>query len=282
VISGKPNSYQHSANFTPQNLRKRILDLAISGNTGHIGCAFSLVEILSTLYEKELIKFNPNNPEDPKRDRLVLSKGHGAMAIYACLLEIGFLNEDDVKDYFNPGSRLFGLVEETTPGIEVNAGSLGHGIAVAVGMAHALNLKNDPAKVVCIVGDGEINEGSVWEAIFFAAHHKISNLTVVVDANGYQAMGISHEVLSMEPMKERFQTCGFFATECDGHNREQIEAHLKNCFQQNLPSCLVARTKKGAGVDFMQKDNIWHYQRLETDELKKAAYEQVEKFGGAQ
>ncbi|MBL6989637.1 MAG: transketolase [Bacteriovoracaceae bacterium] len=265
----------NSPDFSPSNLRKNVLRMA-SDKAGHIACAFSLIEIVSTLFEQKILKYNQENPSDPDRDILALSKGHGAMALYACFYELGWLSDHDLDNYFLDGSELFGLMEEHTPGAEISGGSLGHGLAVAVGIAYGYKKKGINKKVFCIVGDGELNEGSIWEALLFAGHHKLENLTIIVDANKYQAMGRTEEVLDLDPLGDKFRSFKFSYQECNGHNVEELKNNLIACCDSKQPAVLVARTIKGGGVDFMEQDNCWHYTRLTDPDLRKKALEQVQ------
>lgn len=240
--------------------------MAYFGQSVHIGCSFSLIEIFAALYSKTL-KFDPKNPDCPNRDYVVLSKGHGVMAQYACLYELGWIKKQDIKNYFKDGSLLHGLSESHVPGCEVTSGSLGHGLPIAVGIAKGLKLQNKlNQKVYCVVGDGELNEGSMWEAFLFAAHHKLDNLYVIVDANEFQAMGKTSEILNLEPLTDKFRAFGFETDSCDGHSVDQIHEKLSQ-FKANLPKALVARTLKGKGVSFMERENKWHYTRLDQNTL---------------
>ena len=258
--------------FSPSSLRKVILDMA-SDRAGHLACAFSLVEIFSAIYSRNLLKFNPKNPLDPERDILALSKGHGAMALYACLYQLGWINKNEINNYFLDGSNLFGLAEDTTPGVEISGGSLGNGLPVAVGIAYGY--KNKENHILCIIGDGELNEGSIWESIQFAGHHQLSNLTIIIDANKYQAMGLTKEIINLEPLDNKFISFGFEYHECNGHNIEEITDTIQHCKKSSLPTIIVARTIKGAGVDFMENDNTWHYSRLNDPDLLNKALEQI-------
>ena len=214
--------------------------------------------------------YDRTNPAAPDRDLLVLSKGHGVMALYACFRELGWIGDDDIRGYLHNGSRLRGLCESDIPGCEVTSGSLGHGLPVAVGMAYGLARLNSGRRVWCIVGDGEMNEGSMWEAMLFAAHRRLGNLTVIVDANGFQAMGRTDEVLSTEPLVAKFEAFGFATVECDGHDLPALTAALTpHDAPRHAPRAVIARTVKGHGLSFAAADNRWHYTRL--DEATRAA-----------
>jgi transketolase len=252
--------------FNSQNIRAAVLNMAYHGATVHVGCAFSIVELLAVLYRSHL-RVDPANPEAPERDYLVLSKGHGVMAQYACLHELGWLSKDDLARYFQNGTRLKGLADAHVPGIEASTGSLGHGMSVAAGLALAAQLNKTDQKVYVIVGDGELNEGPIWEAALFASHFKLDNLVVIVDKNGFQAMGSTDEVMALGNIEEKFRAFGFDAVTIDGHDEAAIDGAYgqakANC--NCKPKAIVAITRKGKGVSFMEGDNIWHYTRLNPD-----------------
>jgi transketolase len=247
--------------------------MAHRGQSVHVPCAFSLIEILSVLYSK-FVRIKPGDPKDPDRDYVVLSKGHGVMAAYACFRELGWLEQKHLDDYFSDGSLLRGLAEADIPGLEATAGSLGHGLPVATGIAFGLKRRGRGRRVYCVVGDGELNEGSMWEAILFAGHHRLDNLTVIVDANGFQAMGRTESILNTEPLRDKFSAFGFAAAECNGHDVKALEKALKELQKQSRkPRVLIARTIKGKGLSFMEDDNTWHYTRLSDATMERALSE---------
>ena len=202
--------------------------MAYAGSTVHIGCAFSIVELLAVLYRSHL-RYPGNDPRAEGRDYLVLSKGHGVMAQYACMRELGWLDESHVAGYFSDGSSLKGLSDSRIPGLEVTSGSLGHGFSVGVGLALAAKLRGTDQRVYALVGDGELNEGPIWEGALFAAHHRLRNFMVLVDENGHQAMGRTHEVLALGSIARKFESFGFEAIEVDGHDEAAIDAALTAC-----------------------------------------------------
>lgn len=221
------------------------------------------------------MRYDRQNPSDPERDLLVLSKGHGVIALYACFRELGWITDGDVRGYLGNGTRLRGLCESDVPGCEVSSGSLGHGLPVAVGMAYGLARLHSRRRVWCIVGDGEMNEGSMWEAMLFAAQHRLEKLTVIVDANGFQAMGRTDEVLSTEPLVAKFEAFGFATMECDGHDLQALTAALApHDGHRQAPRAVIARTVKGHGISFAAADNRWHYTRLD-DATRTAALEEL-------
>lgn len=257
--------------FDSVRIRKTILDMAYSGATVHIGCAFSIVELLAVLYRNHL-RLDIGNPDAPERDYMVLSKGHGVMAQYACLHELGWLTDQDIAQYFKDGTRLKGLADAHVPGVEVTAGSLGHGLSVGTGLALAAKLSKTNQICYALVGDGELNEGAIWEAALFATHFRLDNLIVIVDKNGFQAMGSTDEVMSLGNIEQKFTAFGFDAVTIDGHDEQAVDAaytQLKN--QRNgRPKAIVATTTKGKGVSFMEHDNIWHYTRLNAETYQAA------------
>lgn len=260
------------ADFAPAKLRETILEMAYYGSTVHIGCAFSIVELLAVLYRNHL-RYPDNNPRAEGRDYLVLSKGHGVMAQYACMYEKGWLNhEDHIKGYFKDGSELKGLSDSRVKGLEVTSGSLGHGLSVAVGIAMGLKRLQSDQKVYALVGDGEMNEGPIWEGLLVAAHHKLDNLMLIVDANGFQAMGMTDEVLSLGDLAAKLRSFDFDTNEIDGHSEVAIDSAVRSLWQARpgTPKAIVAKTVKGQGVAFMQNDNRWHYTRLNADTYNAA------------
>lgn len=261
-------------NFAPRTLRKHILDMSFAGGTVHIPSAFSIVEILSTLYSKHL-NYSKDNMHGLERDSLVLSKGHGVMALYACLYQAGILDELDLKNYFKDGSRLKGLSDTHVPGLEVTSGSLGHGLSVGTGMALGHKMAGRPHQVFAVVGDGEMNEGPMWEALLFASHFKLDNLIVIVDKNGFQAMGPTNEVMSLGNLSQKFAAFDFAVEEVDGHDLSELDRALTTLRGQKdgKPKALIANTTKGKGVSFMENDNRWHYTRLDNSTYHGAVKE---------
>lgn len=261
----------NSSRFDSKTLRKRVLDMAYAGSAVHIGCAFSIIEILATLY-KHYIRYPENNPRSEARDYLVLSKGHGVMAQYACMVDLGWVSEAELKKYFADGTRLKGLSDSRVEGLEVTSGSLGHGLSVGVGLALASQFKNTDQKTYVIVGDGELNEGAIWEGLLFAKHHNLKNLIVIVDQNGYQAMGKTHEVLNMGDLKSKFESFGFDVQQTDGHDESELNRAIRGLLSRpsTNPKAIIARTTKGKGVPFMENENTWHYTRLSDETYQNA------------
>lgn len=249
--------------FSPARMRRTVLQMAYAGSTVHIGCAFSIIELLCVLYRHHL-RYPDNNPRAPGRDYLVLSKGHGVMAQYACMYELGWLDKAQLNGYFSDGSDLKGLSDSRIKGLEVTSGSLGHGFSVGVGIAQGLQLKKTDQKVFAILGDGELNEGPIWEGALFASHHKLDNLMLIVDKNGFQAMGKTDDVLSLGDLCAKFASFGFEVMQVDGHDEGAIDNAIRHLWASSpgKPKALIAETVKGKGVPFMESDNRWHYTRL--------------------
>lgn len=260
--------------FEPTRLRRTILEMAYRGSTVHIPSAFSIVELLAVLYRKYL-RYPGDTPSADGRDYLVLSKGHGVMAQYACLFERGWIGENEVSAYFSDGSVLKGLSETAVAGMEVNSGSLGHGFSVGVGLSLAAKLKGTNQRTYVVVGDGELNEGPIWEAAMFSAHHELGNLMLIVDENGFQAMGPTQEVIGLGAIRDKFACFGFHSVDVAGHDQEAIDMAIAQLWDDHskAPKALVAHTIKGKGVSFMEGDNTWHYTRLNRETYERAVNE---------
>lgn len=257
--------------FAPARMRRTVLEMAYAGSTVHIACAFSIIELVTVLYRNHL-RYPGNDPRAENRDFFVLSKGHGVMAQYACMRELGWLDDSHVQGYFKDGSDLKGLSDSRVPGLEVTSGSLGHGFSVGVGIAMGLKRKGTDQKVYAIVGDGELNEGPIWEGALVAAHHKMDNLMLIVDKNGFQAMGTTDAVLALGDLSAKFASFGFETLEVDGHDEAAVDAAIRQLWTSGAgkPKALIARTVKGKGVPFMESDNRWHYTRLNPQTFAEA------------
>lgn len=257
--------------FDAKVLRRTVLDMAFAGSTVHIGCAFSIIELLAVLYRNHL-RYPGNDPLAVGRDYFVLSKGHGVMAQYACMRELGWLKDEAFSGYFADGSDLKGLSDSRVPGLEVTSGSLGHGFSVGVGMAMGAKLRGADQKTYALVGDGEINEGPIWEGALFAGHHELKNFMVIVDENGFQAMGRTQDVLNLGSIQAKFESFGFEAITLDGHDEVAIDSAIRQLWASSstAPKALIAKTVKGKGVPFMENNNMWHYTRLDADTYAKA------------
>lgn len=257
--------------FDAKVLRKTVLEMAYAGSTVHIGCAFSIIELLAVLYRNHL-RYPGNDPLAAGRDYFVLSKGHGVMAQYACMRELGWLKDEAFSAYFADGSDLKGLSDSRIPGLEATSGSLGHGFSVGVGMAMGAKLRGTDQKTYALVGDGEINEGPIWEGALFAGHHALKNFMVIVDENGFQAMGSTQEVLKLGSIQAKFESFGFEAITIDGHDEAAIDSAISQLWASDskVPKALIAKTVKGKGVSFMEHNNMWHYTRLDRETYAQA------------
>ncbi len=251
--------------------RKHVLDMLNKSGGGHIGSIYSELDFLTVLYN-EIANIYPDNPNHPDRDYIILSKGHAGAGQYALLAELGFFPVEELMTYYQDNSRLQGHSSYLVPGVEVSTGSLGHGVSVAVGIALGLKKDHKPNHVYVILGDGECDEGSVWEACLFAAHHELDNLTVIVDYNHMQAMGFNKDILNLENFLAKFKAFGFVATEQDGHDFKMIRRAF-NLPHMGRPKAIIFDTIKGKGVSFMENDLLWHYRfphdGWEYDDAKK-------------
>jgi transketolase len=261
-------------NKISRNIRKNIVEMVYSASSGHPGGSLSVTDILTVLYFSEL-NVNINNPKDENRDRLVLSKGHCSPALYATLAEKGFLPKEDLKTFRKIDSYLQGHPDmKKIPGVDMTSGSLGQGLSVSNGMALAGKLDKKNYRVYCIMGDGEIEEGQVWEAAMTSSKYKLDNLCVIVDNNNLQIDGKIEDVMSPYPIDKKFENFGFNTINIDGHNYEEI----LNAFEiakttKGKPTAIIAKTIKGKGVSFMENQAGWHGKAPNEEEYKKAIEE---------
>ena len=258
-------------NCISKKIRKSVVKMAHCSCASHTGSALSIVDILTVLYFK-VLNIDPNNVEDMKRDRFILSKGHSSAALYATLAERGFFDRKYLDKYYCDGGILPGHVDMTTiPGLEASAGSLGHGLSIGTGIALAMRKDKMENHIYVLIGDGELNEGSVWEAIMFIPHIGLRNLTLIVDYNKLQGYGRSDNVLKLTPFREKFMSFGWSVLEVDGHDFLALE---KAMFQKTeYPKVIIADTVKGKGVGFMEDNFLWHYKSPDDEELKIALKE---------
>ena len=248
-------------------LRKLVVQCLIGSGRGHMGSAMSLVEILRVLYDEFMI-FDPKNLKKENRDRLILSKGHGCLALYSILADKKFFSKKMLNNVSKAGSILGGHPEYLkVPGIEASTGALGHGLPIAVGMSIAAKIKKNTHKIYVIVGDGETNEGSIWEGALSAAKHKLSNLKVFIDYNKIQSYGFTKEVVDLEPLVDKWKSFGFDVSEVNGHDvnalRKNINQFKKN--KTNKPSVTICHTIKGKGFYFAENNPYWHHKNSFTD-----------------
>jgi len=256
---------------SPNELRGKIIEMAVKSGSAHIAPAFSVLEIIYLLYTR-ILKLDLKNPTEVDRDRFILSKGHGCLAQYVVLAELGFFPQEWLLDYAQPGSLLGGHATLGAPGIEASTGSLGHGLAMGEGMAYAAKLDKKSFKTYVVLSDGECEEGSTWEAVMGASSFKLDNLVAIVDHNHVQSCGPIAAVLpSLEPLAHKWQAFGWSVREADGHNLDELEAVLNNVpFESGKPSAVIAHTIKGKGVSFMENVPIWHYRVTNSEETIQA------------
>lgn len=248
---------------------RRLVARALAGaGRGHLGPAYSLIEILRVLYD-DVLSHRPQQPDWPERDRLILSKGHGCLALYALLADHGYFPEQWLDRFCDFGAPLGGHPETgEVPGVEASTGALGHGLPIGVGMALAARIAGRPSRVVVVMGDGETNEGSVWEAALIAGKHRLGHLVAVVDANGMQAAGTTADVLDMEPMADKWRSFGFAVSEVAGHDVAALRAAFARAFAGGeRPAAIICRTVKGRGYADAEHNADWHHRnRVTADE----------------
>jgi len=257
-----------------RNLRKRIILMIFKAKASHIGSAYSVLEILIYLYDS-VLRIYPKDALNPKRDRLVLSKGWAASALYSVLADKKFFSEKELDNYCMNGSKLIGITTMSgVPGVEATTGSMGHGLPVGNGMALAAKKKKQKYRVFVVISDGELDEGSTWEAIFFAGHHHLDNLVLVIDANGWQSFGKTKDILNSSPLPEKLKSFHWEVTEAEGNDFTSLEkAFSKIPLKKGRPTAIIAHTTKGNGVSFMEDRNEWHYKYPSGEELKEALQE---------
>ena len=264
---------------TANNVRKNIIEGVYNAGCGHPGGSLSIADIITYLYFEEL-RVDPKNPKDPKRDRFVLSKGHTAPALYAVLAERGYFPVEDIKTLRKTTSHLQGHPDmKGTPGVDMTTGSLGLGISAACGMALSGKVYNAPYRVYAVLGDGETEEGQVWEAAMFAAHYKLDNLCALLDLNKLQIDGPIAEVMNPMPHDEKFRAFGWHVIVVDAHNFNELEAaYAEAKTVKGKPTMIIANSVKGKGVSYMENKCEWHGQAPKEDQYK-IAVEELAKIG---
>jgi len=249
-------------------IRAHALRMVHGAKSSHIGTCLSMADLLAVLYA-EVLNVRPTDPTWSERDRLILSKGHGAAILYAVLAERGFFPLSWLELFAADGSALTGHVSHHVPGIELSTGSLGHGLSVGTGLALAARRSGAQWRTVVLCSDGELDEGSNWEPILFAPHHRLGGLTLIVDYNKIQSFGTVEEVLPLEPLADKFRAFRWDVVEIDGHDHDAVGAALRDV-SADVPRCILAHTIKGRGVDFMEGKLAWHYKSPSDDELADA------------
>ena len=254
-------------------LRKKTLEMVYYAKASHIGGALSITDIIAILYSK-ILKIQPKNPNWKMRDRFVLSKGHCCSVLYAALALRGFFNKNKLNSYAKDHSLLMSHASHKIPGVEFSTGSLGHGLPYAAGKAYISKYQKTNWKSYVLISDGELNEGSNWESIIFAAQHKLDNLIAIIDYNKLQGLGKTKNILNLEPLRKKFESFGWSVKQIDGHDHKKLQKTLtKLPWKKNKPSVLIANTVKGKGVSFMENNNEWHYKSPSKDQLKLALEE---------
>ena len=250
-------------------IREKALEMCSSGKSSHIGSIFSCADILAVLYSK-ILTYKSDQPKYYLRDRFLMSKGHAGAGLYATLSKVGFVEEELLKTHYKNGSFLSGHVcHKIFPGVEFSTGSLGHALPVSIGIALGLKLKNIKSKVFCLMSDGELDEGSNWEAFLSAAHNNLNNLVAIIDRNRLQSIEDTETTLMLEPLKEKFLSFNWNVKIINGHDHEEIYNSLKHD-DTKKPTIVIANTVKGKGVSFMENNVLWHYKSPTKDEVIRA------------
>ena len=256
--------------YVALKIRQEILKMAMHAQGGHIAPALSMTDIVAVLYFDNVLKYNPQNPNWEDRDFFILSKGHGVLSLYVALAMTGFFSMEELRSFCKPGSNLGSLARsESVPSIEASTGSLGHGLSYAVGIALACKLDNKNNQIYVLVGDGECQEGSIWEGLMAASHHQLDNMVVIIDYNGLQAMDSIKNIMSIDGFTKKLQSFGFSVDDIDGHNYSDIKKALQKR-EKYKPCAVIAHTVKGKGISFMENVPIWHYRIPNERELEIA------------
>lgn len=254
-------------------LRRHIVAMCGRGGSSHVGSGLSIADIVAMLYG-EVLRVDPDNPQWPDRDRFILSKGHAGAAVYAALAERGFFAASGLEDHYRNGSHLSGHVSHKgVPGVEFSTGSLGHGLGVGAGMAMQLRRGGGAQRVYVLMSDGECDEGSNWEAILFAAHHRLANLCAVVDYNKLQSLTAVSDTIGLEPFADKWRAFNWSVSQVDGHDHAALRTAFAGAADETRPSCIIADTTKGRGVSFMEGQVLWHYRSPQGGELAAALRE---------
>lgn len=254
-------------------LRAHAVRMVHRSKASHLGSCLSMADLLASLYWR-VLRIRPEQPEWERRDRFILSKGHGAAILYATLAERGFFSLPELASYCEAGARLTGHVTSGVPGVELSSGSLGHGLPVGCGLALAAKREGKESRTFVLVSDGELDEGSNWEAILFAPQHQLDNLTLIVDYNKIQSFGRVEEILELEPLADKFKAFRWAVREIDGHNLQQITDTFASLpFERHKPSVIIAHTIKGKGISFMEDKLAWHYKSPSDEQILMALEE---------
>ena len=249
-----------------RELRRTIVRMLEKSGRAHFGSAFSILEILRVLYD-DILRYNPTEPKWALRDRCILSKGHGCLALYVILAEKGFFPEEELWKFCQPDGLLGGHPEHKIPGVEASTGSLGHGLSIGIGFALNARYERADYRTFVIIGDGESNEGSIWEAAMCAAKHRLNHLTVLIDYNKQQSYGTTFEVQDLEPLADKWRAFGFAVTEVDGHDVGMLRTTLSRLpLDATKPTAVICHTIKGKGIQFVERNLRWHHKNKATAE----------------
>lgn len=253
-------------------IRRHGIEMTHLSRGSHIGAVLSIADIVAVLYN-DVMSIFPQDPKNDFRDRFILSKGHAGAAVYAALAEKGFFDVNELSTHYSDGSKLSGHVShKNVPGVELSTGSLGHGISVGAGMAIAAKRDHKDHRVYVIIGDGECDEGSVWEAALFANHYRLSNFIVIIDHNKMQSLDLCENTIELIDLAAKWKAFGWDVTEVDGHDHDQLRKALSQSEGQK-PKCIIAHTVKGKGISFMENQVLWHYRDPQGDNYDNAIME---------
>jgi transketolase len=256
-----------TSRFTGRDLRRRIIDVSLKAGVGHIGSALSICDIVAALL-RDLLK--GIGTEDAQRDHFILSKGHASLALYCALERTGLITGAELDTFCKDGSRLGVHPETGVPGVEITTGSLGMGLSVGAGLALSARLRNISNRTCVLISDAECDEGSLWEAVMFAAHHRLATLTAVLDLNGLQAMGATRDILDLTGIEDRWKSFGWDARMVDGHDEAALAEAFRAPRPEGRPRVLIARTVLGKGVSFMENRQEWHYYPVNAEQARQA------------
>lgn len=274
MLTGQSNPGGVDTRALAKSIRIHALRMTSAGGSAHVGAVFSMADIVAVLYGG-VLRVNPSLPKSPERDRFILSKGHAGAGVYAVLAERGFFPRDELSKHYSDGSVFSGHVSHKgIPGVELSTGSLGHGLSVGAGMAYGAKLDRQEHRIFVLLSDGECDEGSTWEAVLFAAHHKLDNLVAIVDYNKIQSLASVAETLELEPFADKWRAFGWAVTEVDGHDHQSLQKALTTVPPSaGRPTAVIAHTTKGKGVSFMENTVLWHYRTAKGEEFDRALAE---------
>jgi transketolase len=264
-------------NYTEKakEIRKSILKMVFEAKTGHIGGSMSCVDILVSLFYGKHLIFNSKKPKLVSRDRLIISKGHATAAFYSILAHLGYIKKSELKTYCKNNTRLATHLSQKVPGVEFDTGSLGHGLGVACGIAFSARLDKKKYKTFALISDGELYEGSIWEALLFAGHHKLTNLVIIIDRNKQIVMDKTEDCIKLNPLEKKIKSFGYSTVSINGHSYNDLNKTFKKIKKKKLkkPLVIIANTIKGKGVSFMEKNIKWHHAVPKKEEYNNAVKE---------